>query len=128
MKIDIRPVKWKSSHIDLTVKFSPALQKRLSDMLDTGGTIQKAVDEHILQTIEPYTPKDSNELIESATKNTEIGSGIINWVTAYAAQQYYTNPGPPRPKGTLRGAHWIERWKDDGMGGMQEMLDKKTGR
>lgn len=66
--------------------------KRLG--LEDGGSVQKAVDQSILDVCEPYTPMDlssgadGGELVRSAIMHTVIGSGEIVWRTPYAHYVY----------------------------------------
>ena len=66
--------------------------KRLG--LEDGGSVQKAVDQSILDVCEPYTPMDLSSgadgggLVRSAIMHTVIGSGEIVWRTPYAHYVY----------------------------------------
>lgn len=77
--------------------------KRLG--LEDGGSVQKAVDQSILDVCEPYTPMDLSSgadgggLVRSAIMHTVIGSGEIVWRTPYAHYVYegkvYVDPITP---------------------------------
>lgn len=63
-----------------------ALDKR---KLSIGGTGQKFVDSECIRLMKPYTPNLNGVLIDSATRNTVIGSGKIVQNTPYARYHYY---------------------------------------
>lgn len=50
---------------------------------------QKFVDSECVRFMNPYTPKQSDALIKSATLGTKIGSGRIEQTAPYARYQYY---------------------------------------
>lgn len=103
--------------------------------LDERGRIQKLCDSEVLRQCEPYTPRDTGALVNSATTATDIGSGEVIWNTPYARYQYYgvlmvspstgsswAKAGERKVKtetsltyhgGGMRGKLWFERWKAD---------------
>ena len=50
---------------------------------------QKFVDSEILRYMDPLSPRDSGDMIKSATRGTVIGSGHIVYNSVYARRQYY---------------------------------------
>lgn len=83
-----------------------ALKKR---DLDTGGKVQKFIDNECIRRMDPYTPKDIGTLIGAATSQTSIGSGKIIQQTPYAKRWYYE---PANFQGApMRGNRWFERMK-----------------
>lgn len=67
---------------------------------------QEFIDAQCLRHMEPLTPRDTGVMIKSATINTTVGSGVIQYGTAYARRQYYENKGEG-----MRGRLWFERMK-----------------
>lgn len=83
-----------------------ALKKR---DLDTGGKVQKFIDNECIRRMDPYTPKDIGTLIGAANNQTSIGSGKIVQQTPYAKRWYYE---PANFQGApMRGNRWFERMK-----------------
>lgn len=80
--------------------------------VDNGGRVQKVIDSEVLRLCNPYTPKDTSQLIRSATQNTQIGSGKIIYSTPYARKQYYIPMN--HEKGSERTYMWFEKMKRDG--------------
>lgn len=83
--------------------------------LENKGRVQKYVDKEVIRLMTPYTPKASGELIRSATRLTEIGSGLIRQGGAsapYGRRWYYEKAnfqGAP-----MRGNYWFRRAMDNG--------------
>lgn len=73
---------------------------------------QKFLDSEILRGTEPYTPLLTGTLIKSGQLGTDIGSGLVQWITPYAKAQYYSPRLPGSQTGPLRGPFWFERWKE----------------
>lgn len=71
---------------------------------------QMFVDSQVLRLSDPYIPFASGTLIKSGILATDVGSGVVQWNTPYAAKQYYENKGN-NPNGPMRGAYWFERMK-----------------
>lgn len=74
--------------------------------------VQKVIDSECIRLMKPYTPNLNGVLIDSATRNTVIGSGKIVQSTPYARYQYYGNlmVDPITLKGSFydpkTGRHW----------------------
>lgn len=91
--------------------------------LDSGGRVQKALDNVILQSCDPYIPFDTGAMRNSGITNTVIGSGRIVWKTPYVRRQYYENKGG----NGLRGSRWFERAKADCLLGWAHVAAKESG-
>lgn len=80
--------------------------------LEDAGRVQKVIDSEVLRRIDPYTPKDTGELIATGVRFTKLGSGEVIQMTKYARRLYYNRSynfqGAPK-----RGAFWFERMKAD---------------
>lgn len=83
--------------------------------LENRGRVQKYVDKEVIRLMTPYTPKASGELIRSATRLTDIGSGLVKQggkSAPYARKWYYTQAkftGAP-----MRGTYWFKRAMQNG--------------
>lgn len=83
--------------------------------LENRGRVQKYVDKEVIRLMTPYTPKESGELIRSATRLTDIGSGLVKQggkTAPYARKWYYTQAkftGAP-----MRGTYWFKRAMQNG--------------
>lgn len=73
---------------------------------------QKFVDNEVLRLDAPYMPIRSGTLIKSGQLGTVIGSGEVNYVSPYAAAQYYST-AQSRSYDSQRGGKWFERMKAD---------------
>ncbi|QHQ61388.1 hypothetical protein Ana3638_11900 [Anaerocolumna sedimenticola] len=103
--------------------------------LEPGGKVQKFIDSEVIRFMVPYTPRQNNILIDSATLGTVIGSGEINQNTPYSRYHYYgklmvspatgsawakkgekkvlTNIDLKYNGAPMRGPFWFERMKAD---------------
>jgi len=84
--------------------------------IQIGGPVQKYIDSEVLRLCEPLVPKQTGKLINSGTRNTEIGSGLVKYSTPYARRWYYmdtTFAGTPVHfnESPNRGTYWFERMK-----------------
>lgn len=83
--------------------------------LEERGIVQRYIDSEVIRLMAPYTPKDTGALIDSATKQTTIGSGLVEQggnSVPYAKKHYYKDArftGAP-----MRGTYWFERMKNNG--------------
>lgn len=96
--------------------------------LEERGRKQRYIDSEAIRLITPYTPKDKGELIRSATRLTNVGSGLIRQggkIAPYARKWYYTQAkftGAP-----MRGTYWFKRAMQNGgartiLKGVKDML------
>lgn len=91
--------------------YSKILAKR---NLETGGKVQKYIDEKVLDKCERYVPFRSGTLLKSGRLSTVIGSGEVKYRTPYCRPVYYHNAGrgtEGTAHGGLRGRLWFERMK-----------------
>lgn len=82
--------------------------------LETGGKVQKYIDEKVLDKCERYVPFRSGTLLKSGRLSTVIGSGEVKYRTPYCRHVYYYNAGrgtEGTAHGGLRGKKWFERMK-----------------
>ena len=83
--------------------FSPAKTENFS-------RAQKFVDSEVLRYCSPLVPFQTGMLDRSGKLGTVIGSGLVQYIAPYAAQQYY-HTAESRPYDASRGAKWFERMK-----------------
>ena len=74
-----------NGHLDIKAKDIIKRERGLQDM----GPVQKLIDSEVIRLMAPYTPRQNNILIDSATIGTRIGSGEVNQITPYARYHYY---------------------------------------
>lgn len=95
------------------IKQSRGLQER--------GRVQQMIDSEVIRLMTPYTPRDTGALINSATRLTQIGSGLVKQggpSAPYARRWYYNEEN----------AHFVggktDHWFDKAMrnGGAKEIL------
>ena len=93
--------------------------------LENGGKVQKFIDSDVLRLCENKVPKDTNNLIESAIANTQIGSGDVRYRAPYARRWYYM---PAQFQGAPeRGNYWFERMKQQYKNQILEGAKKVSG-
>lgn len=109
-----------------TIKSASQLIKERG--LQQYGSVQRYVDKEVIRIMTPYVPKDTGELIRSATRLTKIGSGMIiqgGEDAPYGRRWYYEKAnftGAP-----MRGNKWFDRSMSNGgkkiiLKGVQKML------
>jgi hypothetical protein len=74
-----------NGHLEIKATDIIKKERGLQDM----GPVQKFVDQEVIRLMAPYTPRQNNILIDSATLGTRIGSGEVNQITPYARYQYH---------------------------------------
>lgn len=106
-----------------------SLSKLMSDRgINDKGRVQKFIDKEAIRLMTPYTPKETTALITSATRLTDIGSGLVKQggkSAPYARKWYYTQAkftGAP-----MRGTYWFKRAMQNGgaktiLKGVKDML------
>ena len=113
-----------------TVKIDLAGLDTALKPLDPGGDVQKFIDNEFIKHCEPYVPRDTGMLADSAWLSTDIGSGEIVYDTPYA-QKVYTTPELNFQGAPMRGAYWATRmWEDRGseiVGGAAKIAGGRTG-
>jgi hypothetical protein len=123
------------------MEFNGRLEIKSTDLMlkDRGlqdyGPVQKFVDQEVIRLMAPYTPRQNNILIDSATLGTKIGSGEVNQNTPYSRYHYYGKLMVSSITGSawaskgekkvltdidlkyngapMRGPYWFERMKAD---------------
>lgn len=96
-----------------------------SDYTERFNKAQQFIDSECLRKMDPLTPADTTQMIQSASRGTKIGSGLIQYDSPYARRQYYENQGgsPKHPQATH---HWFERmkaqYKDEILRGAQKYV------
>lgn len=91
--------------------------------LEERGRVQQMIDSEVIRIMTPYTPRDTGALINSATRLTQIGSGLVKQggpSAPYARRWYYNKEN----------AHFVggktDHWFDKAMrnGGAETILKK----
>ncbi len=95
--------------VDVRFSISSALEIKKKRGLETGGAVQKYVDETVIRFCEPYVPVDTGALRDSPKSSSPPGGGKVVYGKDYARKQYYENKGGEG----LRGKMWFERMKAD---------------
>ena len=104
MSITLPPdISIKSGRTKVKMNWNPGTEKRLNEGFEGA---QKFIDRETLRLAEPFTPRDTGNLIASGERATRIGSGTIQYDAPYDRRQYYENKGNGQ-----RGARWLERVK-----------------
>lgn len=75
--------------MQLTINLLPTRAMLANHNLETGGKVQQYIDSRCIKFMKPYTPFRTGVLQGSATRNTVIGSGLIQQKTPYARYLYY---------------------------------------
>jgi hypothetical protein len=57
--------------------------------LNSGGKVQKFIDQETIRYMDPYTPRITGDLIKSVTRGSEIGSGELEYASPSARYHYY---------------------------------------
>jgi len=82
--------------------------------LNPGGEVQIWFDNEFIKHCEPYVPRDTGMLADSAWLSTNIGSGQIVYNTPYA-KKVYTSSELNFQGAPMRGAFWAKRmWEARG--------------
>ena len=86
---------------------------------------QKIVDSEVLRYCSALIPFQTGMLDKSGKLGTVIGSGLVQYIAPYAAEQYY-NTATSRSYDANRGAKWFERmkvsYKADILSGAQKLV------
>ena len=97
------------------IKQSRGLQER--------GRVQQMIDSEVIRLMSTYTPRDTGALINSATRLTQIGSGLVKQggpSAPYARRWYYNKEGSHFVGG--KSDHWFEKAMRNG--GAEAILKK----
>lgn len=92
-------------HVDVPKKIDKA-----------GQTAQEKMIYTILRLVDPYTPKDTGNLIASGTRSSLPKEGKLIWSAPYAAKLYRGDKfNFDRTKNRKAGSRWVERMKSERM-------------
>lgn len=78
--------------------------------LEERGQVQQMIDSEVIRLMTPYTPRDTGALINSATRLTQIGSGLVKQggpSAPYARRWYYNKEDAHFVGGKTD--HWFEK-------------------
>ena len=108
--------------VKLDVESIPQIKQ--SRGLEERGRVQQMIDSEVIRLMTPYTPRDTRALINSATRLTQIGSGLVKQggpSAPYARRWYYNKEN----------AHFVggktDHWFDKAMrNGGAEAIAKKA--
>lgn len=83
---------------------------------DAGRQAQRKMIFNVLRFANPYTPKDTGNLIASGTASSLPEKGVIIYSAPYAKKLYYGDKFKfDRTKNRKAGSRWIERMKREHM-------------
>ena len=91
--------------------------------LEERGRVQQMIDSEVIRLMSPYTPRDTGALINSATRLTQIGSGLVKQggpSAPYARRWYYNKENAHFVGGKTD--HWFEKAMRNG--GAETILKK----
>jgi len=81
--------------------------------LNTNGKLQKFTDLRIVTLMEPYVPFYQGALRGTA-KNSNFGSGVIEYKTPYARKQFFEGrKAGTKKRAPLEGRRWDKRFESD---------------
>ncbi len=94
--------------------------------IDKAGQVaQEKMIYTILRYADPYTPKDTGNLIASGTRSSLPKQGLIIYSAPYAAKQYRGDHFKfDRTKNRKAGSRWIERTKREHMKNIEQTAQK----
>lgn len=105
--------------VKLDVESIPQIKQ--SRGLEERGRVQQMIDSEVIRLMTPYTPRDTGALINSATRLTQIGSGLVKQggpSAPYARRWYYNKEEVEFVGGKVD--HWFDRAMRNG--GAKEIL------
>lgn len=100
-----RPIGMK---VKLDVESIPQIKQ--SRGLEERGRVQQMIDSEVIRLMSPYTPRDTGALINSATRLTQIGSGLVKQggpSAPYARRWYYNKENAQFVGGKTD--HWFDK-------------------
>ena len=107
--------------VKLDVESLPQIKQ--SRGLEERGRVQQMIDSEVIRLMSPYTPRDTGALINSATRLTQIGSGLVKQggpSAPYARRWYYNKEDAHFVGGKTD--HWFEKAMRNG--GAETILKK----
>ena len=106
--------------VTVEIEWEPDFGRRWNEQYEKA---QFLFDEEVLRLMTPYVPVDTTMLRDSAIAASDIGGGLLEWATPYAAKQYY-DTADSRIYATLAGAHWGDRCKADNLAHFESFARK----
>lgn len=107
--------------VKLDVESIPQIKQ--SRGLEELGRVQQMIDSEVIRLMSPYTPRDTGALINSATRLTQIGSGLVRQggpSAPYARRWYYNKENAHFVGGKTN--HWFDKAMRNG--GAETILKK----
>lgn len=107
--------------VKLDVESIPKIKQ--SRGLEERGRVQQMIDSEVIRLMSPYTPRDTGALINSATRLTQIGSGLVKQggpSAPYARRWYYNKENAHFVGGKTD--HWFKKAMRNG--GAETILKK----
>lgn len=107
--------------VKLDVESIPKIKQ--SRGLEERGRVQQMIDSEVIRLMTPYTPRDTGALINSATRLTQIGSGLVKQggpSVPYARRWYYNKENAHFVGG--KSDHWFKKSMRNG--GAETILKK----
>lgn len=99
----------KNGEVTATLEWDPGFGARQTEKFSRA---QMFIDSEMLRACSSRVPFDTGMLQKSGILGTVVGSGFIEYITPYAAAQYY-NTATSRSYDHMRGGQWFERAKVD---------------
>ena len=99
--------------VKLDVESIPKIKQ--SRGLEERGRVQQMIDSEVIRLMTPYTPRDTGALINSATRLTQIGSGLVKQggpSAPYARRWYYNKENAHFVGGKVD--HWFDKAMQNG--------------
>ena len=90
----------------MNVEFDP--NSTMAKVKNNVSLCQKVLDVQVMKDSNYYCPMDTSMLQKSAIAHTVIGSGMVQWVTPYAREQYYGHPNKSHQKNPNAAMKWFE--------------------
>ena len=106
--------------VTMEIAWEPDFGRRWNEQYEKA---QFLFDEEVLRLMTPYVPVDTTMLRDSAIVASDIGGGLLEWATPYAAKQYY-DTADSRGYAPLVGGHWGERCKADNLAHFESFARK----
>lgn len=94
--------------VKLDVESIPKIKQ--SRGLEERGRVQQMIDSEVIRLMTTYTPRDTGALINSATRLTQIGSGLVKQggpSAPYARRWYYNKENAHFVGGKVD--HWFDK-------------------
>ena len=73
--------------------------------------VQAEIDSQVLKDSNYFCPQDTGTLQASGVMYSDIGSGVLEWRTPYARDQYYSRPDKSKDKNPNATMKWFESAK-----------------